>query len=179
MPITNITQVNVVANPARNLIFFEDVELCYNYQTRQWTELPAYDGIGFFSTNSQSRDIGLVRFSAGSVDLQEQLNTYPKQTGTLETAATDLNRGGRAVVNQVRPLVNGGTVAVRIGVQDALEDSVTYATGTAVNSRTGMSGLRDGSNTPEGRYQRLELVITGDWETALGADVDFAEQGSV
>lgn len=180
------TQRNVVANPTRHLVFFpgssssaDDSVLCYNYKTGQWTHATAYDGVGLFSVNEQTYDIGLVRFSSGSVDLQEQSTLHVAQDATLETAARDIHQGGRVVVSGVRPRVNGGTVAVRVGVQDAIDDAVTYSTGTALNSRSNMSHFRGAANTAEGRYVRAEIVITGGFETAMGADIDFAPQGRV
>lgn len=167
-------QVNMVANPAAGLVFVEGDELCYNYKTDQWSLLSAYNGLGFFGMNAYNGTVGLVRFSGNAVDLQTQLNTYPSQTATITTGTTDLNQGGRTVVTGVRPIVNGGTTTVRVGVQDFLSDSVTWVTGTALHSRTGYSHVR-----AEGRYVRQEVTITGGFTTALGIDIDFAPSGNV
>ena len=107
-------QTNIVANKQRHLIFFESEELCYNYKTGQWSEITAYDGLGMFSVNSKTSDIGLIVYSGGAVDLQEQTTSDVAQTATFETGAQDLNQGGRTIVNSVRPLINGGTTAVVI-----------------------------------------------------------------
>ena len=171
-------QTNIVANKLRHLIFFEGQELCFNYKTGQWSEIPAYDGLGMFSVNSTDADIGLVRYSSGSVDLQVQATTDEAQTATLETASADLNEGGRSVITGVRPLINGGTTTVQVGIQDALNDAVSYSTATSLNSRTGMANFRDKSNI-EGRYVRTKYSITGGFTTALGADIDFAPSGNV
>lgn len=186
MAIQATTVLFVTSNPTRSLVFFpggvaaaDDSVICFNYKTGQWTACPAYDGIGLYSVNEKTEDIGLVRFSSGSVDLQEQFTTYPEQTATIETGATDLNKGGRSVVDAVRPLVNGGTTTVRIGVQDTVSDSVTYSTGTSVNSRSGQAHFRAADNPVEGRYHRVELTVTGDYTTVMGADVDFTPAGRV
>ena len=186
MALQATTEVLITANPARGLVFFpggissaDDSVICYNYKTGQWTAIPAYDGIGTYTVSDKTRDIGLVRFSSGSVDLQDQLTSYPAQTATIETGSTDINKGGRAVVDGVRPLVNGGTTTVRVGIQDNLDDAVTYSTGTALNSRTNMANFRSGANTPEGRYLRVELSIASGFTTAMGADIDYSPQGRV
>lgn len=168
-------QKQVVTNIARNLVFFEDQSLCFNYMTKQWTRLPAYAGYGMYSINDEDADIGLVINSAGvtPADLQKQLKSYPAQTGTITTGATDVMQGQRGVVLGVRPLADGGTNTVRVGVQDSIGDSVTWSTVTSVNSRTGMANFRS-----EGRYHRVEVTLN-DHETCWGADVDFTPAGRV
>ncbi len=167
-------QQNIVVNKKRHLIFFEGSEACYNYKTDQWTTVPAYDTLGFFSVNTKGSSIGVVRYSSGSVDLQSQLTTYVPQTAVLETGAPNINQGGRVVANGVRPIVNGGTYSVRLGVQDKPADAVSYSSATSVNSRSGMANFRS-----EGRYVRSELTITGGFDTANGADIIFTPQGRV
>lgn len=166
-------QRNIAVNRARHLVFFEGSDVCYNYKTKQWTATPAWTGLGMYSVNSKSNDIGLVRFSAGSVDLQTQGTAVP-QAAVITTAAADINQGGRSVVNGVRPLANGGTLSVRVGVQEDIGGTVTWSTATSVNSRTNMANFRS-----EGRYVRAEVTITGGFTTVLGADIDVTPQGRV
>jgi len=168
-------QTNIVVNKARHLIFFSESELAYNYKTQQWTRIPAYDTYGMFSVNAKNTVIGLVVFSSGSVDLQNQLtSTGVPQTATITTAAPNINPGGRAVVQGVRPITNGGTHSVRVGVQDDPVDAVTYSSATSVNARSGMANFRS-----EGRYLRAELTITGGFNTAMGDEIEFTPQGRV
>ena len=169
-----IAQTQIVANPARCLIFIETDDLCYNYKTGQWTELPAYSGLKYFGVNDKDYVIGLQRTSGTAVDLQIQTVNYTAQTATFETGSYDLNQFGRTVITGVRPLINGGTNTVRLGVQDNLNDSVTWSTSVSVNSRTGMANWRS-----EGRYVRTEITSTGGFTTAQGADVEFAPAGKV
>lgn len=169
-----IKQSNIAVNKARHLIFFEGTELCYNYKTQQWSEITAYDGLGMYSINSKLHDIGLVVFSSGSVDLQDQSTSFAAQTATITTASPDPNQEGRGVITGVRPRSNGGTHAVRVGTQDSISDSVTWSVSTSVNSRSGMANFRS-----EGRYLRIECVITGGFTSFIGADVDFTSAGRV
>lgn len=164
----------VATNESENLVFFEDSDLCYNYKTGQWSALPALNGISYVSIKGKGLGVGLVRFSSGSVDLQHSGSSAEEQTATITTAAKDLNQGGRVVVNGARPLINGGTVTVRIGVQDTVGGAVTWSASTSLNSRTNMANFRS-----EGRYVRAEFTITGGFTTAWGADVDFSAQGQV
>jgi len=167
-------QTNIVANPARGLIFFEGEELAYNYKTDQWTRIPAYETYGMFSVNNNTYDIGLVVFSSGSVDLQEQQETDVEQDATISTGAIDLNQGGRVVVNGLRPLINGGSPTLQVGVQDTVSESPQWSAATSVNSRTGMANFRG-----EGRYVRASVSVSGGFNHIIGVDVDFAPQGKV
>lgn len=167
-------QTSITANPARHLVFFEGDDLVYNYKTQQWSRAPAYDGYGLFSVNNGAYDIGLVVYSSGSVDLQEQQLTDVAQTATLATGSADLNPGGRAVVNGVRPLINGGTTTVQVGTQDSVSDSVNWSTSMSLNSRTGFANFRE-----EGRYLSTRLEVTGGFTTLKGADVEYSAQGKL
>lgn len=167
-------QSNIVINKARNLAFFEGTNLCYNYKTNQWSRLPAYDGYGVYAINAKSVSFGLVVFSGGSVDLQAQADTNGVQDATLTTAAPNINTGGRAVINGVRPIHNGGTASIRVGVQDDPNDAVSYSTATSVNSRSGIANFRE-----EGRYHRVELTMTGGFDAINSADIEFSPQGRV
>lgn len=176
---TYSTKVDVVAkNEKRNLIFFEDKALVYNYKTDQWSRATGYSGLGFFTLNSLNDDIGLIRTSSGSVDLQNQALTDDALDATIETASDDKTTGGRTVITGVRPLVNGGTVTVQVGVQDNLDDSVSYSTAASPNSRSNTANFRDLSNT-EGRYVRTRYSISGGFTTAQGADIEYHKSGDV
>ena len=170
-----VKQSNIVINKARNIAFFEGTNLCFNYKTGQWSRIPAYDTIGVYSVNSKAASFGLVRYSSGSVDLQTQnYANSTAQTATVTTAAANLNQGGRSVVNGLRPIHNGGTASVRVGVQDDPADAVSYSTATSVNARSGMANFRE-----EGRYHRMELTVTGGFDTLNGADVEFSPSGRI
>lgn len=174
MAFGQVKQQNVAVNRLRHLIFFEGSETCYNYKTQQWTQIPAYLDLGFFSFHSKGASLGLVIFSSGSVDLQSQSISFVPQAAILTTGAPNINQGGRAVVNGVRPIVNGGTYSIRVGVQDDIDDAVSFSAATVINARSNMANFRS-----EGRYHRSELTITGGFTTANGVDVDFTPSGRV
>lgn len=166
-------QSNVIPSPRSNTIFWEEDNLSYNWKTDQWCRQPAWAGTTYFESENPAFNLGLVVFNGNAADIQSGF-VGALQTATITTAAKDLNQGGRVVVNGVRPLVNGGTNTVRVGVQDSLGDSPTWSSSTTPNTRSGKANFRS-----EGRYVRAELTITGGFTTALGADVDFAAKGRV
>lgn len=186
MAIPATTIVQTVANADRDLVFFpgglssaDDSWLCYNYKTGQWSSVSAYAGFELFSVFGKFRDIGVIRYSGSAVDLQPQDSGDVAQTATITTTAKEPAPGGRGVVEGVRPLSNGGTHAIRVGIQDDQADSVTWVTGTSLNARSRMSNFRGNANTPEGRYIRVEDTITGGFESAIGAYIDAFPQGEV
>jgi len=63
---------------------------------------------------------------------------------------------------------------VRVGTQSALSDTVGYSSSANINNRTGRADFRS-----EGRYHRVEVTLTGDFDTIQGADVEFSPQGKV
>ena len=165
-------QTNLVSNPSRGLVFFEGEELCYNYKTNQWSRIPAYDGYGMFTVDSNQYDIGLVVFSSGSVDLQIQDFAGIKQDATISTGAMEGNPGGRFRITAVRPLVNGGSPTVQAGSQDSITDSVDWATARSPNTRSGLAGFRQ-----EGRYGRVSVSVSGGFNHIVGADVEGQPSG--
>lgn len=167
-------QTNLVANPERYLIFSEGDELVYNYKTDQWSRVPAYDALGMFSVRDKTKDIGLIRYSSGSVDIQSQATSDDAQAAILATGASDFNTGGRCVVTGVRPLVNMPSgLTVQVGGQDDVGDSTDWTATTSVYSRTNMANFRK-----EGRYMRILVNATG-FNTLIGADVEWTEAGEV
>ena len=127
------------------------------------------------SIDSSTGIIGQYRLSSGvAPGLMYDSTNGTAETSKLTTGAFDLNQGGRSVVTGVKPLVNGGTSTVRVGVQDDISDSVTWSTSTSLNSRTQYANMRT-----EGRYVRAEVTIADGFTTFLGADVDFEGSGQV
>lgn len=167
-------QTNLVANADRGLVFAEGADIAYNYKTNQWTALPAYDTFQYFGYNGADALVGLIRESSGSYDFQIQDSTGVAQDGVLATGDFDLNEGGRALIQGVRPLHDGGTATVRIGSRDTLTASISYTSATSINSRSLQANFRD-----ESRYHRMEVTVTGTFETILGADVYFEASGEV
>jgi len=175
-------QKNVVVNAATNTVFFQDQALCYNYKTGQWSRLSSASGKRFFGVNNSARLLGTIENTGLSVMVQDSSTALSASavTATVVTGDFELNPGGRALVDGVRPLTDGASLAsVRIGVKSLLSDTINWSTGTSINSRTGMSNFRAGDNVAEGRYHRSEFVFTGGFTTVSGADFEFSAEGGV
>lgn len=178
-PTQTVDQQDTAVNPGIHTVFFGDHDLAYNYKTNQWTRCPAFAGNGYYSIDSADGVIGQIVWSGNVIDLQTSTGGVGA-TATIVTGEFELNPGGRAVVDSTRPITDGASLtSVRIGVRDKPSDSVTWATGTALNSRTGQSNFRGGDNKPEGRYHRAEFVFGGGFTTISGADFEFYEAGKV
>lgn len=177
-PTATTRQQNVCVNEAIDSVFFESQNLCYNYKTGQWSRIPANDGYSYFNLNSTDGVIGRVVPLTTLAGLSSGTGGTI-QTATITSSAREPNPGGRGVLEAVRPVSNGGTHAIRVGIQDFAGDTVSWVTGTALNSRSRASNFRGNANTPEGRYIRVEDTITGGFESAVGAYIDAFPQGEV
>ena len=166
-------QRNVAINQAIDCVFFEDNDLCYNYRTGKWTRIPAFNGMTYYTKSTSTGIIGQVVKSGNSVDLQDATSGVAS-TAILTTQEADPNEGGRAVTLGVRPLVNGGTVTVRVGTRNDQDDAVSFTSAISLNSRTKKADF-----LKEGRYHRAEITITGGFTTAMGADIEFRPAGNV
>lgn len=89
----------------------------------------------------------------------------------LETMEIQLAKGRRAMINSVRPLIDGGSTAVQVGRRQAQADAVTWSATASVNAR-GRATLRSNA-----RYHRVRTICTGDWTHAQGVEVGAAETG--
>ena len=166
-------QKNVIANPHLDTVFFESRNIAYNYNTGQFTRNSALNGRVYFPVDSTADVLGQITFSSNDVDVQTSDGGAPT-SATITTSEMDPNQGGRALVNNVKPLVDGGTWSVRVGGRSDLSSSVSWSASTTLNSRTGRANLRK-----EGRYLRVEFTCSDGFNTALGAEIDFEPRGTV
>jgi len=174
-PTTSITggQQSVVGNPGIQTIFFASRDIAYNYKTNQWTLVSDLNGQGYYPIDSYDGVIGQVVFSGTNVDLQTS-DGGAATAAQLVTGEVDISRGGRIVVNGVRPLATGGTQTVRVGTKGILSDAISWSSAVTPNTRTNMSGFRQ-----EGRYARIEVNVSGGFTAIMGADIEFSPQGRV
>ena len=93
-------------------------------------------------------------------------------TAVLETGETQLFPGRRALVTNVRSMVEGsGTVSIEAGTRNTTSATVTYTSPATVNS-DGEANL-----FAEGRYHRARVTITGGFDHAYGLDWDAVPKG--
>jgi len=97
-------------------------------------------------------------------------------TGTSATASittNDLEYGYNSVVTLIRPSVDNGSANVQIASRRMLDDTITYSTAIAA-SQENRAPVRS-----YGRYHRVKITPTGaNWFSAIGLDLDYAEQGN-
>lgn len=93
-------------------------------------------------------------------------------TATLETGETQLFPGKRALVKNVRPMIEGtGTVSVEAGTRDITTATVSYTAPSTVNS------YGEANLFAEGRYHRARVTITGGFYHAYGIDWNAVPKG--
>lgn len=92
---------------------------------------------------------------------------------TIETPEAQLFTGARALVDEVRPLVDGGaTLTVQCGHRNSLGDTVTWDSAVSPNADTGLAPTRC-----DDRYHRLRINTSGDFNEAIGVDIQAQQSG--
>ncbi len=182
---TQPEQGNVVANPDMGLVFFQSQGLCFNYKTNQWTRLSHMAGKRIFAVQGTDRVVGTVEEDSGNlgdVMIQDSQTTNAStRQGTFETGDYEIDAGFKTTVNAAMPVGSAASLstAVRIGTKDLLTDSVTYATGSAANTRSGFHHFRGGANPPTGRYVRVRYIFADGFTTMSGSYVEFYRAGEL
>lgn len=85
---------------------------------------------------------------------------------TIDTRETELNAGYRTMLSSFRPLVDGGSVTAQVCSRNDQSSDVSY--GSVLNpTSTGRFTTRSNA-----RYHRLRLIVSGEWEDAVGVQVE-------
>lgn len=120
-------------------------ELIFRSQTFGYT-LEGLDALGYtldtlpFSLDSRQWTGGKIMLSA--IDTNHKLNYFNGNNlaPSVDTSESEFfpdetfNKGRRAIINNVRPMVDGGTPSITIGTRNRLEDPVTWGSAVSVNS---------------------------------------------
>lgn len=134
---------------------------------------PSLDALPF-SLDSRAWTGGRILLSA--FDPQHQLNYFSgvPLAPTVDTTEAQLFPGRRAVVTNVRPIVDGGTPAVAVGSRERTMDAVGF--GAAVTS----DGLGNCPQRASGRYLRARLTLPAgaSFTHISGIDVDAVPEGA-
>ena len=178
-----------------------DKVLIYNYQTGEWSEGDATATYMFNSltlpwTIEQLDVYGTIEnvpasfdspiWAGGNamiwgMDLQGRIYTFggPNMRGVIETQEQFLSQtikrssqkpiaGDVTVINGVRPLTHGdGTISVKAGYRDNPNRSPQYTSASPANQTTGVAYFRHA-----GRFHRFQVILQGDWESAMGYQID-------
>lgn len=162
--------------------------IIYNWVSDRWSYgevnaefiLPAYtlgqtiDDFGStsiddipFSLDSGVYQGGRVRLAAFDTTHKMGFLTGTALEATIDTGEAQLVPSQRALLKQIWPLVDGGTLSAAVGYRDRQNDSVTWATATSQNSK-GFCPAR-----VDARYHRVRLTIAagGTWTHAQGIDL--------
>jgi len=91
--------------------------------------------------------------------------------GTIETAEAPLSSGKHSIVTRVYPYYEDGDVTVAIGTRETQSQVPTFTSDVAVNA-SAFSPFR-----AQGRYHRARVKFTGDWDKALGIEVEARDIG--
>lgn len=109
---------------------------------------------------------GTPQFSGFNSSFENGNFSGSAMTATIETREVELNSGFRSLLNGFVPLVDGGTVTAEVGVRNRQADAVTYSAPISLSS-AGRFPCR-----ASGRYHRFRLTLTGEWEDAIGVQVN-------
>ncbi len=94
----------------------------------------------------------------------------------LESGEMELNEGGRAYIDAVKPHIeSSGTapsVTVAIGYRDSLATTPSYTSETSANSRTGFANFR-----VDAKYARIRTTVTGNFDKATGVEFNAVPSG--
>lgn len=106
-----------------------------------------------------------AQLSAFTSDFKNANFTGTPITAITETKEVELFRGRKAMLNYFRPLVDGGSVSVRVGSRNSQSDAVSF--GNVLTQRpSGRFSTRSNA-----RYHRFELTISGDYTDAVGVQI--------
>jgi len=193
-------EMSAAVDPIRNLIMWGyrnagDLYrvLLYHVNTKRWSfidttlnRLAAYstpaitlEGVDTYSASIDALQISLdSRFwQGGKLQLGgirgPKIVTFsgPSRTATIETS--DLQTDGvSTMLTLVKPLIDEGSSSVGVASRNSLADAITFGSQNSPSSEN-----RVGVRTV-GRYHRLRFQPTGNWSTAIGADIELQQAGS-
>lgn len=99
--------------------------------------------------------------------------TFTGTNATGNIITNDLEYGYNSVITLIRPSVDNGSANVQVASRRMLDDTITYGSSVSATQEDRCS-VRSA-----GRYHRVNVVPTGDnWESIIGVDIDYAEQGN-
>ncbi len=165
-----------------------DKSIIYSYAYDRWSELDEGAQVVFRAFTS-SVDLDTLASTYGDLEtvpyvfdsrfwqggdtvlgafIGDQLGYYqgsPK-TGYVATQEIRFNPTGRAFVDAVLPVYEGGDAMVRLGYRNLQNDTVSYTPYKDTSDVTGEVNFEN-----ESRYHRMEVKVSGDWEHFRGVRI--------
>ena len=167
----------------------------YNWADQRWSQASVdlhllvqslSQGYTLDGLDAVSTDLDALAFSLDSrawtggefvLAALDTSNQYASFTGanlaaTIETSEFEVS-GQRSLINNLRPLVDGGTVTAAIASRSRQLDAQTFGTAGSLNTNGDVPILS------EGRYHKIRASIAagGSWTKALGVDVKASLSG--
>ena len=169
-----------------------DKLLIYNFETNKWSSgttdaswiaasstpsvtLEGLDTFGTLETIETSFDSrvwlgGKVQF-AGVRNTKIITFSGANNTAYIETGDIEIP-GSTSSITLAKPIVDFGSGSVAIATRRLLSEQITYGSQVAADAENRVS-LRS-----IGRYHRLQLTPTGQWQTAIGLDMELNQLGT-
>lgn len=123
------------------------------------------DSLGF-SLDSKVWMGGKLQMAAFNTDHEQSFFTGSALDATIETGEVQFFPGKRSEVNEVTPLVDGGTHTVEVGTRETQASAVVYSSVSTENA-SGICPVRSNA-----RYHRFRVNNTGSFNDAVGVLVD-------
>jgi len=167
--------------------------IMYNYLTQRWStgevntqilgqaQTPGYTLEELDTISASIDDLNLSLdspFWAGSrlflsaFDTDKKLATFSGTPGTAKLLSSQIElEGRRSSLRNVRPIVSGGTTTVQTSSIDRQGDTET------LKSAISLTDSGDAPMRCTGRYHKVQLNITGDFDDCLGFDAELVNEG--
>lgn len=166
-------------NQAENSIFWSFADtgttvpnrlMTYNIDTNRFTR--ANQILACMETSNFGAIYGPYAYNASNILASWRSTTTAQAsigTGLLATGDLELNPGGRAYVDGVKPNIEStGTapaITVRVGTRNDLSTTPSYTATTTPTTRTGFADFR-----LDAKYHRAEIQIVGNFDKASGLE---------
>lgn len=185
-PTNQIVAWSYVSNA--NTTTTPDKLLMYNYSIQRWsiaeidTDLirPFYtsgyntEGLDNLGTNLDSLTTQLdsplykggTFLFGGSLSNKIQSFSGSPLSATIDTAEFQITKGKNSLITRVVPYFTDGSITTQVGVRDKQDDSITFSSASSLNN--------DGfiPHRSQGKYHRIRMNVSGDWNYAQGVDIE-------
>jgi hypothetical protein len=151
-----------------------DQILAYNYEEKRWTLCGQIADLIFTPAATETT---LVPWG---FDASHCLATFTGSPGTAIMVSSEVEPqpGGCALINGIKPIIaSSGTapvIGVQVGSRDDQSTAVSYSSTTTPTSRTGFADFRS-----DARYHRARVYIAGNFDKALGLEIDATPTGGM
>lgn len=149
--------------------------LIYSYVEKRWTHASDTVRLMVKGTESTFETFG---FEAFGNDQKLGRFTGTPGTATFTSGEVEPQPGGCALINGIKAIVASSgtapTIGVQVGSRDDQATTVSYSSTTAPTSRTGFADFRS-----DARFHRARVYIAGNFDKALGLEIDATPTGGV